>query len=118
MADEVMLKRIIYNLISNAISYGTYELHIVISETDKILVEVQNAVEDESMIDVNRLFDRFYMADLSRNHSGTGLGLYIVKLLMEKMGGTVKATCDNKMMCITLSFLVQAIENKANDPEM
>ena len=104
IADEVMLKRVIYNLVTNTISYGTSELNIAIIRSDKISVEFKNTVGDNQTIDTDRIFDKFYTADLSRNHSGTGLGLYIVKLLMEKMDGTANAIMDNEKMCITLLF--------------
>lgn len=105
IADEAMLKRVVDNLLSNAINYGTDRLDIAISYDDTISITFQNTVQDGQMIDVNKIFDKFYTADLSRNHAGTGLGLYIVKLLMVKMGGTVNAIFEDSNLHIILSFV-------------
>ena len=105
IADEIMLKRVVNNLISNAVSYGKDKLNITISEGDNVSVIFRNNVADERFVNTDRLFDKFYTADLSRNHSGTGLGLYIVKLLMVKMGGTVKAMSEDNTLYIAISFM-------------
>jgi len=105
IADETMVKRVVDNLISNAMNYGIDELKIIISKDDNVSVAFQNTVQDGQRIDINKLFNKFYTADLSRNHSGTGLGLYIVKLLMEKMGGSVKGIfTDNVKVILLLSL--------------
>lgn len=102
MADETMLKRIIVNLISNAIRYGIRELQIKILKTDYIELVFQNVVEHEKSIDVTRLFEKFYTADISRNQSGAGLGLYIVKILAETMNGNVSARLTDNKLTINL----------------
>lgn len=107
MADETMLKRIITNLISNAIRYAVKELKIEVLEKDFIEVTFQNAVEHDKSIDVSMLFEKFYTAELSRNQSGSGLGLYIVKILSEKMNGKVSANFKDNKLTISL-FLISA----------
>lgn len=102
LADETMLKRMIGNLVSNAIQYGTKKLEIKIVETDFIELLFQNMVEPGTRIDVTRLFEKFYTSDLSRNQTGTGLGLYIVKILAETMGGSVSAELHNNKLTIKL----------------
>lgn len=72
------------NLVANAVRYGTRELQIEIAHADYIEVNFTNKIPNQQNIDISRLFDKFYTADLSRNHSGSGLGLYIVKVLGEK----------------------------------
>lgn len=62
----------------------------------------QNVVEHEKSIDVIRLFDKYYTADISRNQSGSGLGLYIVKLLAEAINGNVSAQLNGDKLTITL----------------
>ncbi|EJP6473034.1 sensor histidine kinase [Clostridium botulinum] len=53
------------------------------------------------------LFDRFYTADKSRNRSGTGLGLFIVKILLEKIGGGVKdISLKDDILSISILFKV------------
>lgn len=103
LADETMLKRIITNLVSNAIRYGTKELKITISSNHFIDVKFQNFITTNANID--KLFDKFYTADISRHQSGSGLGLYIVKLLTEKMNGTVSANFNDHELVISLSLV-------------
>lgn len=102
IADETMLKRIIVNLISNAIRYGAKELQIKILKNNDIELIFQNVVEHEKSIDVTKLFEKYYTADISRNQSGSGLGLYIVKLLAEAINGNVSAQLNNNKFTITL----------------
>lgn len=102
LADEIMLKRIITNLISNVIRYGTKELKITISNNHFIDVKFQNLISSTTNIDINKLFEKFYTADISRNQSGSGLGLYIVKLLAEKMNGKVSANFNDNELVISL----------------
>lgn len=102
IADEMMLKRVIDNLVSNAISYGVSVFQVTIIKNKNIYITFENDISDGYTIDVDRLFDKFYTADVSRNNSGTGLGLYIVKLLMEKMNGMVTATRSNDILRIVL----------------
>lgn len=105
MAEETMLKRIITNLISNAIRYGSKQLRLGISGTDKIEVEFQNTVEITKNIDISRMFDKYYTDNLSRSQSGSGLGLYIVKILSEKMNGNVTADFNGNKLTVILSLM-------------
>lgn len=105
MAEETMLKRIITNLISNAIRYGSKQLWLGISGTDKIEVEFQNTVEITKNIDISRMFDKYYTDNLSRSQSGSGLGLYIVKILSEKMNGNVTADFNGNKLTVILSLM-------------
>lgn len=102
---ETMLKRIITNLISNAIRYGSKQLWLEISETDKIEVAFQNNVESTKNIDISRMFDKYYTDNLSRSQSGSGLGLYIVKILSEKMNGNVTADFNGNKLTVILSLM-------------
>lgn len=106
MADETMLKRVIINLISNTIKYGTKELKIELLEKGFIEVTFQNEVENNKSIDISRLFEKLYTTDSSRNQTGSGLGLYIVKILVQKMGGNVSANFKDNKLIISL-FLVK-----------
>ena len=115
-ADEVMLKRILTNLVSNALRYGSEELAVRISCDafvdshgdfvdscgDFVEVEFENKIRNGETIEADRLFDKFYTANSSRSHSGSGLGLYIVKVLAEKMGGGVSAGVRDGRVVIRL----------------
>lgn len=55
--------------------------------------------------DLSKLFDRFYMRDKSRSNGGSGLGLYIVKVLVEKIGGeVVEISLEGNQLSIMIRF--------------
>ena len=64
---------------------------------------IENSVSNVSEIDISRLFERFYMADKSRR-GGTGLGLAVVKGLVEKLGGNVNANIKSDRLRIVLEI--------------
>ena len=54
--------------------------------------------------DPERLFDRFYQSGPARGKGGAGLGLSIVRELMERMGGQASARITGNVLEIKLSF--------------
>ena len=111
-----MLKRVIDNLVLNAITYGKNIFQVTIKKSKDVCIIFENKVSSGYTIDVTRLFDKFYTDDLSRNSSGTGLGLYIVKLLMEKMNGTANATLKDNVLRIVL--FVEVTGKRSNEKRM
>jgi len=91
-SDPVMLKNILFNLISNAIKYGK---HDTIIELSVYVVDsfIQFEVNDDGIgipdEDQKHLFDRFFRAANATNIEGTGLGLHIVKKYTELLNGTL-----------------------------
>ncbi len=77
--NAVACKRIIDNLVTNAIRYSNDYIEIVM-DADGIFT-VKNTTSELKNIDVNILFQKFYTVDTSRSNGNTGLGLYIVKEL-------------------------------------
>ena len=55
-------------------------------------------------IDVDRLFERFYKADPSRNKNSTGLGLSIAKGFVQKMGGKITAAVNGSWFQIAIEL--------------
>jgi signal transduction histidine kinase len=94
LASEDTLDRIINNLISNAIKYGaegkTIGLKLIYDE-DFVSVEVWDKGKGIDEIYVDKVFERMYTLEDSRNKSyaGSGLGLTITKRLVEKLGGEI-----------------------------
>lgn len=108
LADPGQLARIFDNLLENSRKYAKADpLKIKIrleqeADTFRILFSDNGeGVEEEKLPYV---FEEFYRADPSRNRKeGSGLGLYIVKYLIEKMGGSVSAhNADGFVVCMTL----------------
>ena len=93
-ADRHFLKQILYNLIDNALKYVPKGCLIEVSwtkEADRVVLKVRDQGGGISARHRNRLFERFYRVDPSRTSvKGAGIGLSIVKQLMEKHGGAVK----------------------------
>jgi len=91
MADKELLRRIIQNLLKNALQYSEGDVKVSIErpeDTSYIKILVENPVAGNCNLDVKQVFNRFYVGNEERNHS-TGLGLAIVKMLAERMGGKV-----------------------------
>ena len=65
---------------------------------------IENPIDSKVEIDPNRLFERFYTGDKSRHNSGTGVGLAVVKLLTDKLGGNVFAKIENDTLTISLEI--------------
>lgn len=84
-ADELMLKRVFNNLIANAMKYSKKTLKIYIETKEFVEVTFENDI-NETSLEVNKMFDKFYTGNSARANGNTGLGLYIAKGLMNKMG--------------------------------
>ena len=98
IADGEQIRRVIHNLISNAIKYmdkakGIIQIRVK-DVGDFIQVEIEDNGKGIASRDLEYIFDRFYRTDVSRNSSkgGSGIGLSIVKKILEDHGGKVWAT--------------------------
>ena len=97
VADQSLVQRAITNLVSNAVRHcgsGTQVRILVEADGDRMCLVVVNLGEPISSQHLERLFDRFYRVDSSRNRDagGTGLGLAIVKAIMKLHRGTAEAS--------------------------
>ncbi|MFR6016891.1 MAG: sensor histidine kinase [Paraclostridium sordellii] len=104
--EELTCKRIIQNLISNSIKYSNGYISIQLDEFDnEVIFTIKNSVLELKESDLEHLFERFYTVDKSRNRSGSGLGLYIVKLLLKKIGGEVRdISLEEGILSISIMF--------------
>ena len=105
LADQEMLVRIIQNLIQNCIAHSASNIIVKIFTMENAIISFENSVENATEIDVNCLFERFYTTDQARRKT-TGLGLSIVKLLAEQMGGTVSASLQGEELTIVVELLL------------
>lgn len=98
IADAEQMRRVIHNIISNAIKYmdkkkGVIQIRVK-DVGDFIQVEIEDNGKGIASKDLAYIFDRFYRTDVSRNSSkgGSGIGLSIVRKILEDHGGKVWAT--------------------------
>lgn len=95
--DELMFERVIHNIIENGIKYGIENgyVKIVLSlDKDRLKIVFEDNGIGISNENIDKIWDRFYVVDKSRslNRDSTGLGLSMVKLIVEKHQGNVKVS--------------------------
>ncbi|MBO4901795.1 MAG: HAMP domain-containing histidine kinase [Lachnospiraceae bacterium] len=98
IADPEQLRRVINNIISNSVKYmdkpdGSIDICIV-DNNDSIQVEIEDNGKGIAAKDLPNIFDRFFRTDASRNSAqgGSGIGLSIVRKIIEDHGGYIWAT--------------------------
>lgn len=90
LADKIQLRRVIKNLIQNAISYGepNSPIEITIGEIPKyIIIKVKDYGKGISQADINKIFNKYYSAAKKFRKIGTGLGLYLSFQIAKAHGG-------------------------------
>jgi signal transduction histidine kinase len=98
IADAEQIKRVINNIVGNSIKYIDKPrgyINIRVKDVgDFVQVEIEDNGKGIAARDLPQIFDRFYRTDTSRNSSqgGSGIGLSIVKKIIEDHGGKVWAT--------------------------
>ncbi|AJG92561.1 sensor histidine kinase [Bacillus anthracis] len=89
-ADVNKMSMVLQNLISNAIKYTTNQnIKVTLEDrNESVYFQIQNGMNAEQMIDIDKIWEPFYVLESSRSkdHSGTGLGLAIVKSILERHG--------------------------------
>ncbi len=103
VADPDMIYQAIYNLFDNAVKFTNDGGYIEVRLKDKgslIEVSIENSGTGIKAEELSKVFERFYKVDKSRSldSKGAGLGLYIVKLMIEMHGGKVFAESNNENM--------------------
>lgn len=97
IADVEQIKRVINNIVSNSIKYMDKEQGIIIIRVkdvgDFVQVEIEDNGKGIGVKELPYIFDRFYRTDASRNskQGGSGIGLSIVKKIIEDHGGKIWA---------------------------
>ncbi len=98
IADAEQLKRVINNIVSNSAKYMDKKLktiHLRVKDVgDFVQVEIEDNGKGIGAKELPYIFERFYRTDASRNSStgGSGIGLSIVKKIIEEHGGKIWAT--------------------------
>lgn len=90
-ADKIRIEQVINNFLNNAVNYGGEAKHIIVREIKKenvVRIEVQDFGEGIDPEDLDNIWDRYYKVDKEhvRVANGSGIGLNIVKQLLELHG--------------------------------
>ena len=115
LGDEELLKRTMQNILKNCLQYASGEVAVSIvewkeeesEESSRLRICISNQAAEDCEIDADKVFQRFYVGNAERNQS-TGLGLSIVKLLVEKMQGEVFAGRENNIFYV--GFLINKVK--------
>jgi two-component system OmpR family sensor kinase len=110
--DEARLRQVVHNLVSNALTHTPAGTPVTVRvSTDPgagtAVLEVSDQGPGIPPADAERVFERFYRADVSRSRQagGNGLGLSIVAGLVQAHGGTVSVHSHNGSGATFLAFL-------------
>ena len=120
IADPEQLRRVIHNIIGNSIKYLDKQhglINIRIKDVgDFIQVEIEDNGRGIAARDLPYIFDRFYRADASRNSAtgGSGIGLSIVKKIIEDHGGKIWATSKESIGTV-MYFVIRKYQEVINE---
>jgi two-component system OmpR family sensor kinase len=113
--DEASLRQVAVNLVSNAIRHTPHGAGVkirVFEQGNKALLEVADSGPGMTREDASRAFDRFWQADSSRSRSGAGLGLAIVRGIVDAHFGEVSLVSD----IVTGTRVIVTIPRHAKSP--
>lgn len=92
--DPAALSRVFQNVLGNAVKYSGGDLNVCLKEDGT--VTCSNTAPNLNPLLTEQLFDRYYTVETVSSpnaESSTGLGLYIARLLTERLGGEISAVC-------------------------
>lgn len=123
--DSDMIERIILNLLSNAIKFTKPggSIYVYLQEgSNSLIVSVKDTGIGIPEDKLEKIFDRFTQVDksLARSREGSGIGLSLVKSLVELHGGSIKAVstlCEGSEFIIELPIATVPFSNAAFDVE-
>lgn len=105
ISDENAVIRIFSNLINNMLKHGENYIKISLKQKENTIVsEFINSAPNLTEEDIPKLFNRFYIADKSRNSNNTGLGLSITKAFVEELGNEIKAELKEGKLKIEIKW--------------
>jgi two-component system heavy metal sensor histidine kinase CusS len=108
-ADRLMLRRALGNLLSNAVRHArtgsTVRVQISVS-AEQVLIAMENQGDTIAQEFLERVFDRFFRVDPSRQRAseGTGLGLAITRSIVLAHGGSIAVASDAGLTRFTISL--------------
>lgn len=103
--DTEILRRVFENVIRNALTHGKGDLKVHIEKSNrKAVIQLQNHAPGLQNQEIQKLFERFYTVDRSRQRKTSGLGLSITRRLVEMMDGEIAAEKKNQYLVVSIRF--------------
>lgn len=113
LGDKERIRQILINLISNGIKYteqGGITIYIEKTPDSRYKISIKDTGKGVPKENIKFLFSKFQRTDPAKHMTSTGLGLYISKLLVEKMNGTINLENTQEGKGSTFSFALPAYE--------
>ena len=111
-ASEELLKQVWINLIDNAIKFSNDKSTINLSasmEKDKLSVAITNYGAEISEDAMAKIFNKFYQHDLSHSTEGNGIGLAIVKKILQLHNGIIEVSSVNGAVTFTVTLAAKKL---------
>lgn len=115
--DEMMLKTLLKNIVDNAVKYSPKQSEVIITLDDvgaHWQLRICNELHDGVVVDIDRMFDKYYRAPTAKKVSGSGLGLYLVKQLAKRMLIDIQVLQQEHQLCLLLNFNKGRFNKEAN----
>ena len=94
--DKLRMVQVIDNIVNNAMKYAKTDVHISYSQRDNgILIRIKDDGPGVPEEDLAKVSEKFYRGSNVAGENGSGLGLYLTKMFMEKMEGQMNCYNDN-----------------------
>jgi len=108
VADPILFKIVVNNLLENAVKYSPEDTQVTVSlargDQNTVQISVMNDVSKAASLNMNRFFEKYYRSVESSRREGLGLGLYLAKALSELQHGTLDCRLVDQKICFTLNL--------------
>ena len=107
LGNEQSLKRIMQNLIRNSLVHGNGDVKLSLKpsqDNKNVIISIDNLLKEGENPDPRKVFDRYYKGDASRHTGSSGVGLSVVKKLVDSMNGDITASVRNGRFIIEMKF--------------
>lgn len=105
--DKFLITTVLNNIIDNALKYSTPGTAVYVSagiNENVIFASIENNVLSDTQFDVNQIFEKYYRGINAKRARGSGMGLYIVKWIVEKHNGQISFNTAGDKVTVNLEF--------------
>ncbi len=114
LGNKIQLEQLMFNLLDNAIKYSSPKRELLVilkndSEGKQLIINITNISESIKKDDIPYIFDRFYKTTSGIKKRGFGLGLSIIKKIVENHGGSIKVDYSEEKKAITFEIMLPLV---------